>query len=109
MLVYPRGGCGSTMCHLFAHLLVGWISPKQVWSRCLAVHELSYFLSVTWCGEALYGLGVQGIEVLILLGGFFSCQAWLQCLSKIFDLWSSCCLLLHSNHHLGSPPADFHF
>jgi hypothetical protein len=22
MLVYPRGGCGSTMCHLFAHLLV---------------------------------------------------------------------------------------
>jgi hypothetical protein len=22
MLVYPRGGCGNTMCHLLAHLLV---------------------------------------------------------------------------------------
>jgi hypothetical protein len=22
MLVYPRGDCGSTMCHLFAHLFV---------------------------------------------------------------------------------------
>jgi hypothetical protein len=22
MLVYPRSGCGNTMCHLFAHLLV---------------------------------------------------------------------------------------
>jgi hypothetical protein len=22
MLVYPRGGCGNAMCHLFAHLLV---------------------------------------------------------------------------------------
>jgi hypothetical protein len=22
MLVYARGGCGDTMCHLFAHLLV---------------------------------------------------------------------------------------
>jgi hypothetical protein len=24
-----------------------------------------------WRGEALYGLGVQGVGVLILLGGFF--------------------------------------
>jgi hypothetical protein len=24
---------------------------------------------------------------------FYFCQVWLQCLSKIFDLWSSCCLL----------------
>jgi hypothetical protein len=24
-----------------------------------------------WCGEALYGLGVRGVEVLILLGAFF--------------------------------------
>jgi hypothetical protein len=29
------------------------------------------FFSVTWCGEALYGMGVQGIRVLLLLGGFF--------------------------------------
>jgi hypothetical protein len=24
-----------------------------------------------WHGEALYGLGIQGVRVLILLGGFF--------------------------------------
>jgi hypothetical protein len=24
-----------------------------------------------WCGEAFYGLGVQGVEVLILLGALF--------------------------------------
>jgi hypothetical protein len=30
MLVYPRGGCGNTACCLFAHLLVCWLSPKQV-------------------------------------------------------------------------------
>jgi hypothetical protein len=49
----------------------------------------------------LYRLGVQGVEVLILLGVFF-CQVWLQHFSKIFDLWSSRCLLLHSSCHLDS-------
>jgi hypothetical protein len=34
----------------------------------------------------LYGLGVQNIGVLILVGVFFFCQVWLQHLSKIFDL-----------------------
>jgi hypothetical protein len=34
------------------------------------VWEPSYFLSVTWCREALYWLGVQGIEALIPLGAF---------------------------------------
>jgi hypothetical protein len=33
----------------------------------------SYFLNLTWCGEALYGLGVQRVKVWILLGAF-SCQ-----------------------------------
>jgi hypothetical protein len=41
------------------------MSPKQVWSRCLVTREPSCFLSVTWCGEVLYGLGVQGIEGLM--------------------------------------------
>jgi hypothetical protein len=79
--------------------------------------DSSCFLSVTWCGEALYGLGVQGVRVLILHGGFIFCQGWLQCLSKIFDLWSSCCLLLPSSCHLGfcplvailDPPHDLYF
>jgi hypothetical protein len=71
MLIYPRGVCGNTECCLFAHLLVCWMSPKQVWSRHLATWKPSCFLSVTSCGEALYGLGVQGVDVLILLGSVF--------------------------------------
>jgi hypothetical protein len=50
-----------------AHLLVCQMSAKQVWSQHLAVWEPSYFLNVTWCGEAFHGLG----EVLILLGALF--------------------------------------
>jgi hypothetical protein len=84
-----------------AYLLTYWsASPMQVWRQHLAAWEPSCFLSVTWHGEDLYGLEVQGVKVLILLGGFFF-QVWLQHLSKIFDLQSSCCLLLPSSHHLG--------
>jgi hypothetical protein len=36
--------------------------------------EPSCFLSVTWCGEALYGLGVQGVRDLLFLGDFFSAR-----------------------------------
>jgi hypothetical protein len=57
---------------LAAYLLNCWsASPKQVWIRCLAAWEPSCFLSVTWCREALYRLGGQGLRVLPLLGGFF--------------------------------------
>jgi hypothetical protein len=87
MLVYLRGSCGNAICHIFAHLLVYWMSPKEVWSRHLEAWEPSCFFSVTWCGEALYGLAAQGVDVLILLAAFF-CQVWLQCVSKIFDLQS---------------------
>jgi hypothetical protein len=71
MLVYPKGGCGNTMCHLFVHLLVCWMSPKQIWSQGLTEWESSCFLGVMWCGEALYRLGVQGVKALILLDAFF--------------------------------------
>jgi hypothetical protein len=47
------------------------MSPEQFWSWRLVAQDPSCFLSVTWHGEALYGLGVQGVEVLILLGAFF--------------------------------------
>jgi hypothetical protein len=33
--------------------------------------EPSYFLSVTWHGEAFYGLVVQGVKIVILLGALF--------------------------------------
>jgi hypothetical protein len=69
MLVYPKGGYRSTACCLFAHLLVA--SPKQVWSQCLVAEEPSWFLSVTWHGEALCWLEVWGVRVLLILGVFF--------------------------------------
>jgi hypothetical protein len=64
--------------------------------------ECSCFLSVTWCGEALYRLGAQSGKLWFLLV-LFSAK-WLQHLSKIFDLRSSHCLLLHSSCHLWSAP-----
>jgi hypothetical protein len=55
-----------------AYLLTCWpASPKQVWSCHLVAQELPCFLSVMWRGEALYGLGVKGVEVLLILGVFF--------------------------------------
>jgi hypothetical protein len=46
LLVYPRGGCGNTSCHLFAHLLVCWISPKHVWSWHLVTQKRTHVFSV---------------------------------------------------------------
>jgi hypothetical protein len=106
MLIYLRGGCGNTKCHLFVHLLVCWMFHKQVRSLHLAVREPSCFLSVMWHGEALYRLVDQGVKVLILLGDFFFCQVWLQCVSKSFDLWSPRCLL-HTSRHLRSSESMF--
>jgi hypothetical protein len=55
-----------------AYLLTCWsASPKQVWSQHLSAWEPSWFLSVTWHGEALYRLGFQSVRVLLLLDGFF--------------------------------------
>jgi hypothetical protein len=71
MLVYPRGGWG------IPHDV--WCSP--VWyAKCLPSRfgagvwqqwEPSCFLSVMWHGDAFHGLGVQGIQVLILLAALF--------------------------------------
>jgi hypothetical protein len=41
------------------------------WRWCLVVQETFCFLSVSWCGEPFYRLGVQGVEILILLGALF--------------------------------------
>jgi hypothetical protein len=104
----PRGLCwfipgclGEAHMTLGAHLLVCQMSPKQVWSWHLAVQKHSYLLSVMWHGEALCGLGVQGVKVLILLGALFL-PSVAPVSSKIFDLRSSCCLLLHPSRHLRS-------
>jgi hypothetical protein len=44
---------------------------KQIWSQSLVAWEPCCFLSVMWHEEILYGLGVQGVKVLILLGALF--------------------------------------
>jgi hypothetical protein len=54
-----------------ADLLVNQMSPKLVWSQCLEVWQPSCFLSVTWHGEAFHRLGVQDVEILILLAALF--------------------------------------
>jgi hypothetical protein len=54
------------------YLLTCWsVSPKQVWSRQLAAWGPSWFLNVTWCGEAMCGLEAWGVRFLLILGGFF--------------------------------------
>jgi hypothetical protein len=59
-----------------AYLLTCWsASPKQFWNWHLVVWEPSCFLSVMWVGEDLYGLGVQGVGVLLLLFFFLSSVA----------------------------------
>jgi hypothetical protein len=47
------------------------MSPNQVWSWHLVAAATLCFLSVMWLGKAFYGLGVQGVEVLIVLGAVF--------------------------------------
>jgi hypothetical protein len=81
-------------------------SPKQFWSQCLTVWDPSVFSVL--CGvEKLYmgwGFKVSGFWFFL---EFFSWQVWFQHLSKVFDIWSSHCLLLLSSHHLGSQPPYF--
>jgi hypothetical protein len=84
MLVYPRSGCGSTTCHLFAHLLVcisqadlelGFGSTGALLvSQCNVVWR-----SFVWTK----GLGCQSFASSWWI---FFCQLWLHRLSKIFDL-----------------------
>jgi hypothetical protein len=102
MLVFPLGVAVGILHY-------AWCSP--VWSaECLPSRfgagfwqwwEPSCFLSVMWCGEAFYRLGVQGVKVLILLGALFL-PSVASGLSKIFDSRSSSCLLLCPSCHLGS-------
>jgi hypothetical protein len=107
MLVYTKGGCGNITCHLFAHLLVCWMSPKEVSSQSLAAWEPSCFLGVTRHREALYRLGVLGVEAFLLV--LFFCQVLLQHLSKIFDSQSSHCLLLYPSCYLDPRLHSHHF
>jgi hypothetical protein len=61
MLVYLKGSCGNTTCHLFSHQLfcvfkAGLEPASEVW-------QPSCFLIVMHCKQALYRLGVQGVRI----------------------------------------------
>jgi hypothetical protein len=69
VLVYPKGGCGSTTCHLFAHLLVyvyqAGLEPVSgsVGSLLFSLHNLAW-RSPVWAEGS-------GCQSFILLGVFF--------------------------------------
>jgi hypothetical protein len=69
VLFYLRSSCGNTACNLFTQLLV-CITQAGLELVSGGTGALLFF-SVMWRGEALYRLGVQGVIVSILLGGFF--------------------------------------
>jgi hypothetical protein len=54
-----------------------------------------------WHGEAFHRQGVRVSRFWFLLVLYF-CQVCLQHLRKIWESWSSCCLVLYPNYHLGS-------
>jgi hypothetical protein len=56
---------------LGAHLFVCQMSHNQVWSLWLVVAAVTSFLNVMWHGVAFYGVGVQGVVILIFLGALF--------------------------------------
>jgi hypothetical protein len=55
MLMWPRVFCGSTACCLVL-LVVCFSQASRSWP--LAVREPSWFLRLTWSGDAMHGLGV---------------------------------------------------
>jgi hypothetical protein len=84
-----------------------WSSPA--WSaKCLpgsfGARHPTCFLSIMWHGEALYRLGVQVVEVLVLLGALFlpnTAPASQQ------GLWFMELPLLYASCHLGSSLHSF--
>jgi hypothetical protein len=71
------GGYGLSQGWLWEYHMMLICSPVGLLDVCqaggswhLAAQESSCFLSVTWCGEVLCGLGIKGVKVLILLSAF---------------------------------------
>jgi hypothetical protein len=78
------------------------VSPKHVWSQHLEAWEPPVF-SVQYGMENLCkGWGFRVSEFCCFLVFFFFLTSVAPALSKIFDLWSSHCLLPLSSHFLDS-------
>jgi hypothetical protein len=97
MLIYPRGRPSA------AYLLICWsVSPKQFRSQHLASSEPSCFPCITWPGEAMSRLGVQGCRSFASSWWFFLPVVSLAS-QKDFYLKENT-LLPPSSRHLGSSP-----
>jgi hypothetical protein len=79
MLSWPRVVCGSTACRL-DHLVVCFFQAGRSWS--LVVQEPSWFLRLTWSGDAMRGLGVWRCWS-FTSSWWFLLQGVLQSVSKI--------------------------
>jgi hypothetical protein len=105
MLVYTMGSCGNTICNLFTHLL---ICVSQA-----GLEPVSGSMGTLLCSQchmvwrSFVQAGGSGCQSFDSSWCFFFYQVCLYCLSKIFDLQSSCCLLLPSSCHLVSSSSDF--
>jgi hypothetical protein len=81
------------LCYSFSIQSCLSVSPRQYWSQHLAVLELSWFCSLTRCGEAFNGLAVQSFGVSFLLFGFV-CVCVCVCVPSVapagtFSVWST--------------------
>jgi hypothetical protein len=101
-LVYPRDSCRNTICFLFAQLLV-CVSQAGLEQASAGMGALLFSqCNVVWRSFVRDGdLGCQSFASSWCFF-FFFCQVWLQHLSKVFDLWSSLCLLPPCSRHLCS-------
>jgi hypothetical protein len=85
MLICPRVVCGSTTCCSVLLLC----SSKQVKSWCLVAWEPSWFLRLTWCGDAMCGLGVWKCQSFASSSWFFL-QGVSPAFLQDFTLGSTC-------------------
>jgi hypothetical protein len=71
MLVYRRGGWENTAWHLALPCWFGKCLPSRFGASVWQWGTLQCFLSVMCSGEAFHSLGVQVVDVLILLAALF--------------------------------------
>jgi hypothetical protein len=113
IILFIGGARGSVCPGGYAVLSHGWLGELCMMLICSPVG----LLNISQAGLVPVPVGTEALLVsqcnMVWAGSsrcrsfdffwwLFSYQVWLQCLSKIFDLQSSCCLLLYSSQYLGS-------
>jgi hypothetical protein len=68
---FISGVAGGILHHVCSPVWSAECLPSRFGASSWWQQQLTHVLSVMWRGEAFYRLGVQGVEVLILLGALF--------------------------------------